>query len=206
MNNTFRIGLLTLIVFLAGLAVGIWTQRLRPLPPPPMPPLGEFDSFQRGHGFGGPPPPLNAPASDPEKLKAAIDRLQPEIDAFQKKLAAIESNFRSQFESTLTPEQKKRFSALPSMPDKPSRGPGPFSDRMMGPLGGLAIFTIITPAREKLTADLSLTPEQQEKLKTLLLARRQQFLDLIDTTPPPSLSLGRLAPFAPPGSKELPSP
>lgn len=205
MNNILRIGFLTLIVFLAGLAVGIWTQRLQPLPPPPMPPLGEFDAFQRSRGFGGPPPfPGDPGKNDPEKLRAAIERLQPEIEAFQKKLSSIESDFRTQFESILTPDQKKRFTALPVILNKPPGGPGPFPNRMMGPLGGLAVFTIITPVREKLTADLSLTPDQQEKLKTLLLARRQQFLNLIDTTPPPSLSLGHLAPLPPPDSGNTP--
>lgn len=127
MNNILRIGFLTLIVFLAGLAVGIWTQRLQPLPPPPMPPLGEFDAFQRSRGFGGPPPfPGDPGKNDPEKLRAAIERLQPEIEAFQKKLSSIESDFRTQFESILTPDQKNASPLSPSSSISPPAAPALF--------------------------------------------------------------------------------
>jgi len=201
MKDVVRIGLLTLVVFAAGLFAGIWTQRLRPLPPPTMPPLGEMSRFHhddhrhegKEDGKGGwdrkdhfPFPPEKA-----EEMKAAMARIEPQIKAFEEKLGAMETDFRAKFEATLTPEQKKQFE---EKAPPPFNAPGGPSNRMMGPLGGIAFFTIIAPGLEHMSKDLALTPDQQAKLKALLIERRQKFLDLVDTTPPPSLELGHMGP------------
>ena len=132
-------------------------------------------------------------------MKAAIKKIEPQIKAFEEKLGAIETDFRAQFTAILTPEQKKRFEEKAPPPFNAPPGGSAFPDRMMGPLGGMAFFTIITPGLEHMSKDLSLTPDQQAKLKALLIGRRQKFLELVDTTPPPSLQLGHMA-APPPGS------
>lgn len=187
MKDTLRIGGLTLAIFLAGLAAGVWTQILRPLPPPPMPPMGEI----------GPPPgpsgvkPVEFPLT-PEnaaELEARMAKLRPQIEAFERELQNLETRFRERFEAILTPGQKATVTKIrpPSFLPPPSRAP----DRMLGPLGGIAFFTIITPAFEHFSKELKLSVEQQNQLKELLLQRRDEFLHLVDTTPPPSLQLGR---------------
>ena len=50
---------------------------------------------------------------------------------------------------------------------------------------------------ERITEKLSLNPEQQEQVRVLLLKRRQQFLELVDAAPPPSMKLSRIAPLVP---------
>lgn len=198
MMDMIRIGALTLVVFLVGLGAGIWTQHLRPLPPPPALPLGEFGAF---HGAPSPAgDPLRFPLS-PEKaaeLQAIGERLRPQIKAFEEKLSALEGEFRAQFEAILTPEQKKLFANRPPLPSFGPPGGGGQPGPMLDALGGLAFFTIITPALNYLNKELNLTVDQQARLKELLGARRQAFLNLVDSTPPPSLELGRLV-LPPPG-------
>jgi len=192
MKDTLRIGLLTLAVFAAGLLTGIWTQHLRPMPPPPMPPLGEMDGF-RPHGqhdkkhFPSPP-------DKTAEMEKGMAELRPQMEAFAQKLKNIETTFRQNFGATLTPEQKKIVDAMPAPPSVPPLGGPGFPERMIGPLEGMAFFTIIQPPLEHFTKELSLTADQQSKLKALLIERRSQFFELVDTTPPPSLELRHMAP------------
>lgn len=202
MKDTIRIAIIILIVFAAGLAAGVWTQRLHPLPPPPAPPLGEFrqQSGQQPPRQDGPAPrqergPERFPIS-PEKaaeLEQAAQRLRPQIEAFEKKLREIEEGFRAKFEAILSAEQKTKFEQRPPTPQfpGPQGGPGP-RDRMSDSFGGLASFTIITPALEHFGKELDLSADQKAQLKNLLVAKRQAFLDFIDANPPPTLELGRM--------------
>lgn len=191
MKDTIRISLLTLIIFCAGLGIGILTQNIRPIPPPPFPPLGEMKDFgqdRRGPFRGGPP------QVKPAEIEAEMARLRPKVEAYENKLREIDDTFRQNFEAILTPEQKKALADKdePAADSPPSSsGPPP---RMAKPLSGMAFFIIITPAVEHFTRELSLTPEQSAKLRELMVTRRQQFLDFIDATPPPSLELGHMAP------------
>lgn len=188
MKDILRTAGMTLAVFLAGLLAGSWISHLRPMPPPPMPPMGEI-GFPPGP-FGEEP--VKFPLS-PEKaveLEAAMAKVRPRIEAFEKQLAEIETRFREKFEAILTPEQKSLATKNrpPAFLPPPSHSP----DHVMGPLGGIAFFTIITPALDHFTKELGLTPVQQKQLKELMLERRGEFLLLVDTTPPPSLELGHI--------------
>ena len=42
MRGNVLVVLATVTLFVAGLFVGVWTQRSRPVPPPPVGPMGEF--------------------------------------------------------------------------------------------------------------------------------------------------------------------
>jgi hypothetical protein len=44
-----------------------------------------------------------------------------------------------------------------------------------------------------LKGDLGLSAEQQEKVRGLLQQRRDKFLALVDSSPPPSITLSQLA-------------
>lgn len=199
MKETLRIILLTLAIFIAGVCAGLSLHGIFRMPPPPFGPLGEIRPGSPPWGHGGPG---REPWSQDKmrEMKAEMEKLQPEIDAFQAKVQAIETNFRTKLDTLLTPEQRKLLPPSPQMGEKSSRpggmgrAPSPFG----GPLEGLAIFTIIRPALDHLTDELKLTVPQQVALKQLLLERRQQFLDLVDTTPPPSLKLGRFMRERPP--------
>lgn len=194
MKDTLRIVVLTLVVFGAGLLTGIWTQHIHRFPSPPMGPLGEISPDFRpwGHDFSGHPHfPMSAEKA--AEIQAEMDKIRPEVEAFQQKLRTIESDFRTKLEAMLTPDQRKLMPPAPPLPgDGDKNGPFQFGSHFQGPLEGLAIFTIITPLQEFLTTNLKLTDAQQATLKQLLLDRRQRFLELVDATPPPSLKLGRL--------------
>lgn len=166
------------------------------MPPPPFGALDEFSPHRPPWGGreGGR---FQMSEEKIAQIKAEMEKIRPEVEAFQTKLKAIETDFRTKLEAMLTPEQRKLLAALPEPGPKrfgphPGR-PGPFE----GPLEGLAIFTIVKPALDHLSDELKLTAPQQVTLKALLLERREKFLDLVDSTPPPSLKLGRLL-FPPP--------
>lgn len=194
MKDTLRISLLTLAVFVAGLLTGMLIRGMHHLPPPPFGPLDEIASHSPPWGGGGPKHFRLTPEKVAE-MKAEMEKIRPEMDAFQSKLKAIETDFRTKLDAMLTPEQRKLLPPAPEMgrPQPGRGGPSPFS----GPLEGLAIFTIIKPALDRMSDELKLTAPQQATLRQLLLDRRQRFLELVDSTPPPSLKLGRMLPPPP---------
>ena len=190
MRGNVLIVLATIALFVAGLLVGVWTQRREVVPPPPLGPMGEFQSrtapapsaphrtswFVGGSGLGG-------AAVSPQELRNQISRIMPQIADFQQKVDAIEQRFRTAFDAILTPEQKQKLDALTkrlaSFPDPlPGCAPG------MGPI--FVSMVIYRPTLEHLSEDLSLDEKQHQQLLELLTARRNSLLELVDATPPPS--------------------
>jgi hypothetical protein len=49
---------------------------------------------------------------------------------------------------------------------------------------------------ERMSMDLKLDDAQRAKVKDFLRVRREKFIELVDSVPPPSLLLSRLAPVA----------
>jgi hypothetical protein len=50
----------------------------------------------------------------------------------------------------------------------------------------------------RLTEELGLTPEQRGTVHRLLIQRREKFIALVDSTPPPSFELCKIAPVKAP--------
>jgi hypothetical protein len=134
MKEQFHIVLITVGLFAAGLLMGIWTQRTRPIPPPPAPVLGEF----------GPLPPLGIRA-DPYSpgiggvaigrfapghpaaivaMNKNIAELEPKIREFQGAIDSIEKEFRRKLDKLLTPEQRKRLVSIEAEEAPETVGPG----------------------------------------------------------------------------------
>jgi len=196
MRNNLRVILITVALFLSGLLVGIWTQAVRPLPPPPFGPMSEFGG-QSLPGFPGPPPGLppwmqtspNEPPPSPEEIRRRMAILEPQFEAFRKNVDAIEQQFKSSFEAILNPEQKHKFEViknrLANLPDLlPGCGP------IMGPV--FVSMVIYRPLLEHFTEDLGLDDKQQNQLKDLLIDRRNKLITLVDETPPPSFKLEKV--------------
>ncbi len=196
MRGNVLVVLATVALFVAGLFVGVWTQRSRPVPPPPVGPMGEF---QHPGSMAAPPsPPRRQPwfiggtganghqPVSPQELRTQIEGIIPQIADFQQKVDAIEQRFRTSFDAILTPEQKQKLDTitkrLASFPDPlPGCAPG------MGPI--FVSMVIYRPTLEHLSEDLTLDDKQRQQLKDLLTARRDSLLALVDATPPPSFKL-----------------
>jgi hypothetical protein len=205
MKASLQVVISTIVLFVAGLMVGIWTQRSHALPPPPIGPMGEFEHFHNP-GLGQPVLPAwigrpihHRKTLSPEQISARLSRLTPEISAFQGKIDAIEQRFRNGLQSALRPDQQGKLEAikrhLGELPN-PMPGCGP----EVGPV--FISMVIYLPLYEHLTKDLGLDDQQQKKLKGLLTDRRDQLLALIDDTPPPSFRLPELVGSSEPRSTD----
>ena len=193
MRGNVLVVLATVALFVAGLFVGVWTQRTRPVPPPPVGPMGEFGQahhpgFQaapatgRAPWFVGTGPGGHRPVS-PQEIRQQMAILMPQIADFQQKVDAIEQQFRTSFDAILTSDQKQKLDTITkrraSFPDPlPGCAPG------MGPI--FVSMVIYRPTFEHLSEDLTLNDKQQHRLMDLLTDRRNKLLALVDATPPPS--------------------
>ncbi len=198
MRDNLRVILITVALFLSGLLVGIWTQKVRPIPPPPFGPMSEFGG-QSISGFPGPPPGLppwirnspNEPPPSPEEIRKRMAVLEPQVEAFRKSVDAIEQQFRSSFEAILNSEQKQKFDVIKArIANLPELLPG--CGQIMGPV--FVSMVIYRPLLDRFTEDLGLVDQQQKQLKDLLIDRRNKLIALVDETPPPSFKLEKVLP------------
>lgn len=200
---------LTVSVFVAGYAAGLWTERTRPLPPPPAPLMGEFSAKQT------PVPsktPTSAPARSPinrAQLATEIERLRPQIDGYRQRLDALDAEFDRALLAHLTPEQVTTYSAAQKRrAERSAKGAAqsaakldPLTDEEIEQLRQRSLYGVLwmiapTMKLDSLIKDLKLTEVQQAKTRDLLSERREKFLAIVDSTPPPSIMLSRLAPAA----------
>jgi hypothetical protein len=161
--------------------------------------MGEF-----GAKPGGPQahPPINR-----AQLLEQIEKLRPEMESFRTRIAEIYAEFDHDIDTILTPDQRATYEksyrshhGLNPPPDMVSDAK-PLSDEqidqlMQRPFRTLAFFVVIPMTLERMAADLKLDEAQRAKVKDLLRVRREKFIELVDSAPPPSLLLSRLAPLA----------
>ena len=193
--------LLTAVVFAIGFGAGVWEDRHRPFPRPPGGMLGEFAIGPRSPGHL--PPPVNR-----AQLIEQIDAIRPQMEAFQARINEIYGEFDRDIEIVLTPDQRatyeKRFRAqrtfAPSRPPPPDSD-GPLSDEQVDqllqrPFRTLAFLVVVPMTLDRMSTELNLDATQRQKVKDLLRVRREKFIELVDSAPPLSLMLSRLAPIA----------
>ncbi len=200
MRDRVLAALLTLAVFATGFLAGRWSERHRPFPPPPGQFMGEFGA--RGGAGARVAPPVNR-----AQLAEQMEKLRPQMDAFRDRITAIYAEFDRDIEPILTPEQRdvyqKRFKSHRGFGPPPEIGDNdrPLSDDqivdlLQRPFRTLAYFIVIPMTLERFTTDLKLDDSQREKVKDFLRVRREKVIELVDSAPPPSLLLSRLAPVA----------
>ncbi len=191
--------LVTLVVFATGFIGGLWAERHRPLPHPPGAFMGEFGARPGGAPHG---PPINR-----AQLRDQIEKIQPEMESFKTHLNEIYAEFDRDLEPILTDEQKatyqKEFKAKRGFgpPPEMAGSDKPLSDEqieqlMQRPYRTLAFFVVVPMTLERMTTILKLDDGQRGKVKDLLRVRREKFIELVDSVPPPSIMLSRLAPMA----------
>jgi hypothetical protein len=201
MRDRFLAALLTLAVFAAGFGAGLWAERHRPFPAPPGPFMGEFGARPGRAPHGGPP--VNR-----AELSEQIEKLRPEMESFKARITEIYAQFDRDIEPILTPEQResyaKRFQAHRGFGPPPEIVPDDsktltddqIEQLLQRPFRTLAYFVVIPMTLERMTSDLKLDEAQKDKVRDLLRVRREKFVELVDSAPPPSLMLSRLAPLA----------
>ena len=197
MRDRVLAALLTLAVFAAGFGSGLWAERHRPFPAPPGAFLGEF-------GKPGAKP-VKTPVNRAELLEQ-IDRLRPEMETFRTHMTEIYAQFDRDVEPILSAAQRddyaKKFKAHRGFGPPPEivTDDQPLSDDeieqlLQRPFRTLAFFVDIPMTLDRMSTDLKLDDAQRDKVKDLLRVRREKFIELVDSAPPPSLMLSRLAPL-----------
>jgi hypothetical protein len=201
MRDRVLAALLTLAVFAAGFGSGLWAERHRPLPRPPGAFMGEFGA-KPGIPGGQAPMPVNR-----AELREQIDKLGPAMDGFRAHVNDIYAQFDRDMDGILTPEQKdiyaKKYKGHHGFtpPSEAETVDKPLSDDqidqlMQRPLRTLAYLVIVPMTLERMTNDMKLDEAQSGKVKDLLHVRREKFMELVDSSPPLSMTLSRLAPLA----------
>jgi Spy/CpxP family protein refolding chaperone len=140
-------------------------------------------------------------------LVAEIERLRPQIDSYRQRLDQIDAEFDGQLAAILTPEQrthyatgqKRRAQRMAKGLAEVAAGVTPLTDDEIDQLrqrslSGVLWMVAPTMKHDSLVKDLKLDAEQQTKARELLKQRREKFLAIVDSTPPPSILLSRLAP------------
>ncbi|HXA81112.1 MAG TPA: hypothetical protein VNV14_07565 [Opitutaceae bacterium] len=205
MKLRLLIAALTVLVFAAGFGASVWTQHHCPLLAPPVNLLGEVRDRNVDVRL-----PLND-ASTIAQINAEIERIKPDIDAFRQKLDAINHDLHQKIDALLTPAQHEKFekmhkhylerqaerakSSLPIVESLPSGGSVLKLPVFAEPIEGMTPAIVVPLTLDHLTTELQLDDRQKAAVRQLLLERREKFLALIDSTPPPSIGLSRLAPI-----------
>lgn len=199
MTQRLVIALLAIIAFAAGFGVRTWMEKDRALAPPPA--IGsEFLQSQSAD---------KKPATKPfdrNQLRAEIEKLRPEIDAYRTRLDAIDADFEKAFQEILSPEQRALYAIKEAAwkkrrADRDARAAAssePLSDEEIAKLRQrpfeTAFWKISFASRlEQCTRDFHLDAAQRTRAKELLAERRAKYLALVDSTPPPTFKLTSIA-------------
>jgi hypothetical protein len=209
MKSRLLITGLTITVFGAGYAAGLWTERTRPVPPPPAPLMGEFAAKPAPAAVNPRSGSSGRAALNRAQLAAEIERLRPQIDGYRQRLEALDAEFDRELLVHLTPEQAATYTAAQKRrADRSAKGAAqaaakidPLTDDEIDQLRQRSLFGVLwmiapTMKQDYLIKELKLSEAQQLKTRELLRDRREKFLAIVDSTPPPSIMLSRLAPAA----------
>lgn len=208
MKQRLLIAFLTVLVFGAGFAARMWTETDSAVPPPPT--LGsEFMRPANGDAAhtSAEKKAVAKPAFDRAKLVAEIEQLRPQIEGYRTQLDSIDADFDKAFVQLLTVEQRGIFDSKQAENQKrraereskaaSAPPPPPLTDEEIAKLRQrpfeVAFWKVSYTGRlEQLTKDYKLDAKQHVAVRDLLRARRDRFLALVDSTPPPTFKLTAL--------------
>jgi hypothetical protein len=198
MTQRFFVGILTVVVFVAGYMARMFNERRTPVPPPPAelarelapPTAGEKGKQKR--------------EVDRAKLVAEIQKLRPQIEGYTAQVKEIYSEFDREMALLLKPPQLEKLIAMQK------KRAASYAERITSrdllsdeelmrererPLTDIYRMVTVTPSLEWMTKEYGLDPAQQTAVRQLLALRRNKFVALFDATPHPSIRLSRLAPM-----------
>jgi hypothetical protein len=199
MTQRVFVGVLTVVVFLAGYFTRAFTTRVEPVPPPPAALARELAPATSSKSGG-----KSKHKFDRAEVLADIQKLRPQIDAYIAQVQEIESEFDREFTAILHPKQReKRLAYLKRRAEQDAKRIAdrePLSDEAIArererPLTDIYWMITVTPRLERLIKEYELDDEQQTRTRAALSVRRNKFIALFEATPHPSLRLSRLAPM-----------
>lgn len=198
MSQRLFVGLLTVVVFLAGYFTRALTEREeQPVPPPPAALARELAPAAATPGARS-----KTEKVDRAKLVAEIQKLRPQIEAYTTQVHEIYAEFDREFAQMLTPAQREKFaahqkrraeSAAKRAADRSLLSDEELMRERDRPLTDIYRMVTVTPSLEWMTKEYGLDPAQQAAVRQLLGLRRNKFVALFDATPHPSIRLSRLA-------------
>ncbi|MBI5767491.1 MAG: hypothetical protein HZA93_06825 [Verrucomicrobia bacterium] len=210
MNQRLAIALIAASCFGAGFAARWWTENDGPAVPPPPAVLGSEFASTAAAGKAEPKSKNRGSSSHPEpnrhRLAAEIQRLRPQIDAYRARIDELDREFDRALVALLSPEQREKFDArLKRIAERRAKDEAReaaenalLTDEQLfqlqqRPLWNVLWSVSIDSRYERLNKDLKFTEEQTRKVKELYRQRREKFIALVDTVPPPTITLSTLA-------------
>ena len=199
MTQRMVIPLLAVVAFAAGYGARVWTERDRALPPPP--PIGSEFLPTTGEKKQ-PPKPINR-----AQLMTEIEKLRPQIDEYRAQIGAMDADLEKQLVAMLNPDQLAIYHARAAKWKKDraehdaknaSTATLPLSDEEIATLRQRpfesAFWKVCYTGRlDRDVKDLNLDATQHAKLRELLKERRNRYIVLVDSIPPPTFRLTSLA-------------
>lgn len=200
------IPLLVALAFSAGFVARMYTARARTLPLAPTP----GTEFMRSSAPAPGSEKASAGASaerglNREKLVSEMQKIRPQIDVYRQRMDEIGNEFDRAFYALLNPEQRAHFEARQERHAKKkakraaNEASGePLTDQEIEklrrePLWNALWSVAVNWRLEFLCKEYGLDDHQRGQVCGLLKARREKFLDLVDSTPPPTISYSELA-------------
>ena len=209
MKQRLVIALLAALCFGAGFGARMWTEDDGPAVPPPSAVLGsEFattgsakaEARNRSQSRGASHGEVNR-----NRLAGDIQRLRPQIDAYCKRLEEIDREFDRDVVALLTAEQREKFAARQkrlaerrAKDEARDADTAPLTDEQLfqlqqRPLWNVLWSVSIDSRFDRLNKELKLDDQQAVRVKALYRERREKFIALVDTVPPPTITLSQLA-------------
>ncbi len=200
MRQFLAIASLSVLAFAAGYGVRIWVDHTQPLPRPPEQFGGEFSAAKPAGATAIPV--AHERVLNRAELAAQIEQLKPQMDNYHARMNEINADFERNLSAILTPEQNATHQA--HLAAAAARAPRPedtslltdeqINGLLQRPLMNMFRNVALQLKADALNKEIKLTPDQQAKVLDLLRLRREKFLALVDSVPPPSLYLVNLAP------------
>jgi hypothetical protein len=204
MTQRWVIPLLVALAFGAGFVARMWTERDGHLPHAPTPGT-EFVRQPTANETRNETAAAPTSGLDRSKLIAEMDKVRPHIDVYRKRMDEIAKEFDTKFVSVLNAEQRAHWEQRQKMrtADRVKREAEEASGTLLSdqqieslrrqPLWNALWNVAINWRLDFLCKEYKLDEAQRADVCGMLKTRRENFLALVDSTPPPSISYSELA-------------